>query len=213
MKNFIGVLLVVVLFASASFAELLTTANPIGQGKWAVLGAYASDSQLFNSNVTGSTIGGYVGYGLDNKSDLLIQAGQTTFGNGLSAKITGYGAFLKHQLFAENADLPVSIAVGAGYKLTSYDNTAGSVTGGNQLIAAVGVSKMMLPLIPYGGLTYRGTNFNGVTMLTQTDLTVGSAFPWSEQGVIFVEYTNQFSSQNGLNYTAGQIAAGVGYTI
>jgi len=51
---------------------------------------------------------------------------------------------------------------------------------------------MMIPFIPYGGLTYKSTTFSmAANKGTAIDLTVGSAIAWSQQGAVFVEYTQQ----------------------
>jgi hypothetical protein len=218
MKRFAIGLLVVAMFISAASAELLVTANPLGQGKWGVLGSYLADSNLQGfglTNLSASTIGGYVGYGVMDKLDLYVQAGSMTVGNlpaGNTSTGTGYGLSAKYAIMDETANMP-AVALGVGYKLLT-STTNGTATGGNQIVAGIGVSKMMVPFIPYAGLTYRGTNYNGFTTGVQTDLTVGTAIAWSKQGAVLVEYTSQMVDPNGAaNYTAGQIAAGVAYLL
>ena len=80
--------------------------------------------------------------------------------------------------------------------------------------AAVGVSKMMAPFVPYGGLAYRSTSSGGAAVSTQFDLTVGSAIAWSAQSAIFVEDTMQSITPNGGSaYSSNQVALGLGYAL
>jgi hypothetical protein len=82
------------------------------------------------------------------------------------------------------------------------------------MMVGAGVSKIMAPLVPYGGLTYRSTSSSGTTVATQLDLTVGSAIAWSMQGAVLVEYTMQSITPNGgTAYSSGQIGLGVAYKI
>lgn len=210
----------IVSVASVASAELLVTANPLGQGKWGVLGAYLSDANANNnSSYSIATLGGYVGYGVTDKLDVYLNAGSATVGGlpaTISVSMTSIGLNAKYAVVAESKDMPVSVSVGAGYR--SINTTASALAGGNttgsQILAGVGVSKMMAPFVPYGGLTYRSTSTGGSTTSTQLDLTVGSAIAWSAQGAVFVEYTMQSITPNGGSaYTSGQIGLGVGYAI
>ena len=220
MKVLFSALLAVLLCVGVASAELLTTANPIGQGKWGVLGAYLSDANVNNnSGYSMGSIGGYVGYGATDKLDVYLTGGSATV-SGLPATIsmsmTSIGLTAKYLVLAEGADMPVSVSVGAGYR--SINTTASLLAGGNttgsQMLAGVGVSKIMAPFVPYGGLTYRTTSSGGSTTSTQLDLTVGSAIAWSTQGAVFVEDTMQSITPNGGSaYSSNQLAIGVGYKI
>ena len=221
---------------SIASAELLTTANPIGQGKWAVLGAGIRDSNLgdIGSDTTLTSYGAYLGYGITDALDAYLQIGtstSTTFDVPnpapppalLDCDITGtgWGANLKYTVLSEE-NMPVSLAIGAGYKSTSittkvsYGGTTidKSTDTGTQMMIGVGVSKLIVPFIPYGALAYRTDSADGNEVSTQLDLTVGSAIAWSTQGAVFVEYTNQsITPKGGDVYTSGQMALGVGYKI
>ena len=203
-------------------AEVLTTANPIGAGKWAVLGAYLSESSFggSNSGISASTIGGYAGYGLNAQTDLFVTLGEMTTGSitvpGGSYKIanTAIGCAAKYALMAESASMPVSVSAGIGYKaLSATTDPASTTTNGSQVYGGIGVSKTMAPFVPYCGLTYRSTG-GDIGTTTQLDLTVGTAIAWSKQGAVFAEYTMQSITPNvGSAYTDPQIALAVGYTI
>jgi len=223
MKKLFVIALLMAFFATMASAELLITANPIGQGKWAVLGGFLSDSgqQSFPlTGLTAQTLGVYGGYGVTDKLDVYLQGGQMTVGGlpvGVAVKDTAYGLNLKYAVLEESSSMPVSVALGGGYKILSRDTTMGPVTantGGNQWGVGAIVSKMMVPFIPYGGLTYKSTSYAGATAMTQMDITAGSAIAWSTQGAVFVEYTSQAITPTGASaFTSGQIAGGVGYKI
>jgi len=220
MKKFLILSLLVIVAATVASAELLTTANPIGQGKWAVLGAYLSDANVGNASaVSRATIGGYAGYGINDKLDVYLQAGSANLSGvaPLTSTMTAIGLNVKYQIAAESASMPVSVALGAGYKTLNITQSAllGGDMSGSQMLVGVGISKMMVPFVPYGGLTYRTTAAGGAQQSTQIDLTVGSAIAWSTQGAVFVEYTLQQMTPagGGAAYSSGQMAAGVGYAL
>jgi len=222
MRKLSVLFLLTIIMVSVASAELLSTANPIGKGGWAVLGAGVQDnnySGIPGTSWTLTTIGGYVGYGITDKLDAYLQLGSATVGGlpaGVSASGTGIGVNAKYTLLSEE-NAPVSVAVGAGYKSTSSKMTGAPDSTGTQILIGIGVSKLIIPFIPYGALSYRQTKSEGNDVSTQLDITVGSAVAWSTQGAVFVEYTNQAftpASGTGLgNYTSGQIAIGVGYKI
>lgn len=224
MRLLATLLLISVVAVSAVSAELLITANPLGQGKIAVLGGYIQDSNYGNmSGLTLGTIGGYVGYGLTDKLDLLAQIGSSTAGGTLPLGVSsitgsGYALNLKYALMAEGKDFPVSVALGGGYKsassTTNITGLGSFSTPMSQIAVAVGVSKIMAPFVPYGGLTYRSMNSSGTALGTAIDLSVGTAIAWSMQGAVLVEYTAQSTTPNGgSNYSSSQIAAGVAYSL
>jgi len=203
MKKILVVALFVVLAASLASAEVLTTANPVGQGKWAVLGSGLSD----NSNGSSmTTIGGYLGYGINDKLDTYFQVGQA---NASGTAITGVGLNVKYAIVSESASMPVAVAAGAGYKSLS-------MTGGNGTEMSIGasVSKFLGAFLPYSGLAYRKNTANGADYSSQIDLTVGSAIPMKNVGAFFVEYTLQnISPAAGGSVSGSQIGAGFGATL
>jgi hypothetical protein len=227
MKRLVLCSLIALMFVAAASAEMLITANPIGQGKWAGLVGYFSDFGLQAGGLTGltqATIGAYGGYGITDKLDVFVEAGQATVGSlpvgpGIptAVKTTGYGLNLKYAVMGESATMPVSVSVGAGYKTLAQDATSAlgtATTNGNQIKVGVGVSKIMAPFCPYAGLGYRSNSSGGAAVSSQIDLTVGTAMAWSKQGAVLVEYTMQSITPNGgTAYSAGQISAGVAYTI
>ena len=220
MKRVFTILLLVALFGTVAFAETLLTANPIGQGKYGILAAYLTDGNIGNA-ITGATIGGYVEYGITDKLDVVVNAGSMT-GSNLpayltSAGMTAYGGFLKYTVVDETANMP-AVAVMGGYKFLSQSlktvipSTINS--DGNQLIIGAGLSKMMVPFVPYASVDYRSTSFASAATSTQLDATVGSAICWSQQGAVFVEYAVQTITPNGgSNYSDNQVNLGVGYRL
>lgn len=228
--------LLVVFMASVASAELLTTANPIGQGRFALELAGIQDSNLGDvaTDAKLTTIGGYIGYGVTDKLDAYLQLGSGT-SSGVTTGIpgiadieisgTGVGLNLKYTVLSEGETMPVSMAVGVGYKSTSTTTKTPAIpiiptpatettVSGSEMLLGVGVSKVIVPFIPYLGIAYRTASTDGTEVSTQLDLTLGSAIAWSEQGAVFVEYTNQsITPKGGSVYTSGQIALGVAYKI
>lgn len=222
MRLFVICALLVVSLVSVSSAELLTTAFPLGQGKWGVLAPALQDSNVGNaSGITLTSVGGYAGYGITDKLDLLISLGSSNMGGlgaGINCTLTGIGATLKYALLSEGKNLPVSVAVGAGYKSFSTKTTTplGSTDVGNaQTGVAVGISKLIVPFIPYGGIAYKSTASGSATTSTQIDVTAGTAIAWSAKGAVYIEYTLQsINDKTGIgNYSSGQVGIGVGYAI
>ncbi|MFA4844829.1 MAG: hypothetical protein WC632_07795 [Candidatus Margulisiibacteriota bacterium] len=227
MKILVALLSVVILVSVAS-AELLTTANPIGQGKWAFAGAAMQDLNVTNNTSYNLTsLGCYAAYGATDKLDLYLNLGTASMGGlpsvagvQLATTLTALGLTAKYAIIEEGKDMPVSVGVGGGYKALTTNTTAPAILGGNttangsQILAGVGVSKVIIPFVPYGGLVYRSSASGGATTSTQLDLTVGSAIAWSKQGAVFVEYTMQSITPNGGTvYTSGQIGLSVAYAI
>jgi len=224
MKKIVLLCLAAVLFVSAASAELLVTALPFGQGKYVVEVAGVGESNIQNIGMSATTMGGYLGYGVTDKLDLIVNAGQAN-ASGLPIGITGitstaYGAFLKYAIVDETHQAPYSLSVGLGYR------TIGQSTGivglpnpitdsGSQLLLGIGLSKIMAPFVPYCGLTFRNTDQGTNVDHTQFDLTLGSAIAWSTQGAVFVEITNQsiVYANSGVGITNYQYGLGLAYKI
>jgi hypothetical protein len=218
MKKFLVAVLFLSLAVSLASAETLLTANPIGQGKWGVLGAVVQDANVMNNSSYGMlTIGGYAGYGITNQLDVLLSLGSanvTGLPAGASASGTSMGLSLKYAVLSEGANIPVSVGVLGGFKSIASKMTGQSDQTDSQMILGVGVSKVMAPFVPYGGIAYRSDTVSGTALSTQLDLTVGSAIAWSTQGAVYAEYTMQSITPNGgSSYNSGQLALGVGYKI
>lgn len=221
MRAFLAGLLIACLIAPIASAELLVTAMPFGQGRWVFEGAGISDANVANTTGMGaSTLGAYLGYGLTDKLDMIVQAGQVTVTGlpiGISnLKTTGYGMNFKYAIATAGDSMPVDIAIGAGYKLLSQVTTItglGDMTNnGNQMLLGIGISKLMVPFIPYAGFDYRAIGYNANFSSAQFNLTIGTAIAWSEQGAVFVEGTSQAIAPVGAaGYTSNQVALGVAY--
>lgn len=227
MRTLSVLFLLVVFMASFASAETLTTANPIGQGRWAVLGSVVntSDYDGTGTNVNSMAYGGYVGYGITSDLDGFIQLGTSSL-TGLSPvvsanSITGYGGALKYRVMKEGANMPVSVAVAGQVKSIAAKQTLvaphpapGEYTmDGSQWTVGAGVSKVMIPFVPYAGLAYRSSG-GQITESTQIDVTLGTAVAWSQQGAVMVEGTySSITPTGGTNYNNGQVAAAVAYKI
>ena len=221
MKNILIAVIFVFATTSLASAELLTTANPIRKGKWALsLSAVQNSNASNKSNYSIVSSGASIGYGIDDKLDAYLIGGVSNV-NGLpsqfTSSITSYGLIAKYAILGESDGFPVSVAAGIGYKALSYKNTApagDTSPTGSQLLAGFGISKIIIPFIPYAGLIYRSTSQSGSSPLSQIDLTIGSAIAWSKEGAVLAEYTIQSITPNGgTNYQSGQIGFSVAYKI
>lgn len=231
MKKVFLVIIIMLAVASMASAELLVTANPIGKGKWAFSLIGLQSSNVSNtSGYTMANFGGYAGYGVIDNLDLFISVATGVVGGlpsvgGIQAasSLTSYGLTGKYTLLNEGPSMPVSVALGLGYRSLSTKATTPAFIGGNfvgvdsttsgsQIFTGVGVSKILAPFIPYAALMYRSTDNNG--SMTQIDLTAGTAVAWSMQGAVLAEYTLQSITPNGgSNYSSGQMAASVAYKL
>ena len=197
MKTVLVLCFLVLFVVSMSSAELLTTANSI-KGKFVGLGTWIQDSNVSNNkDYKGTCFGGYVGYGLIDQLDILFGVGSVTLSglpSGFESSIIGYGPMLKYTLITEGENFPISVAVGGGYKLLSKKVKIAGLgeitTDGSQRLLGVGVSKLVIPFVPYTGVLYR--NISGtIGDSYQIDITLGTAIAWSMQGAVLVEYTHQ----------------------
>jgi len=109
MKRITAVLLFVLLIAGISSAELLTTADTLGAGKWVVLGGGIQDQNLMDvSGATMTSYCGYVGYGLTDQLDVCLNLGALSSSGLTGIKMTGlgYGLSVKYNILKEDANLP-----------------------------------------------------------------------------------------------------------
>jgi len=212
MRKIILSLLLVVSIAALSGAELLVTANPMGKGKLGALFSYYSNANY--GNVAASAAagpGGYIGYGLTENLDLIVTYAGMTVSNAPGITANGMGATLKYALFSENNGMPVSGAIGAGYKTLTL-SVGGANSAGSQALLAAGFSKMMIPFIPYFGFAFRSSTASAAKAADQFDATLGTAFTLSSQLALFAEYTSQAIAPVGGNgYTSGQVAGAIAY--
>jgi len=220
--------LLVAFMTSMASAELLTSANTLGQGKWAVEAVGVQDQNVSNnSDYNQTTYGGYIGYGILDDLDAYLSYGISNVG-GLPSVMeiggSGYGLSLKYRLLKEGEAMPVSVAAAAQYKSVSVvtkmkpplvPTPTETTANGSQTSIGIGCSKVMAPFVPYAGLVYRTEASEGSETGTQIDITVGTAIAWSMQGAVLLEYTNQsITDKTGVgDHTSGQMAVGVAYKI
>lgn len=226
MRALIVSLLLVALLITASSAELLLTANPLGRGNWNCKLAGIYDQTLMNTDdATLLTYGGYIGYGLRDNLDVYLQLGAGSSSDlpyGVAYNAASYGLSLKCVLLNEGASMPVSVAIGAGYRSLSDKFSSGGVSqngSGSQLGISAGVSKILASFVPYAALGYKQTNssfsFNN-SNYSQMDITVGTEIILSGQGAFLIEYTLQQITPKAAGvpcYNSNQIAAGVSFAL
>jgi len=225
MKTLFVLLLSVILMTSMASAEMLSTANTTPQGRWAVEGIGLSDTDIGGpGGMTSTSYGIKGGYGIMDNLDLSLAVGSSTFSNlgaGVGkASLTAITAVVKYNVVKESAAMPVSVAVGLGTKALeqkmtiTVPATVNLTNNGNKTGIGVIVSKVMAPFIPYGGITYAQTMLQNNTDATSLEITLGTGIAWSQQGAVFVEYTNQsVTPSGGTAVTTPQIGVGVGYII
>lgn len=226
MRTLIVSLLLVALLITASSAELLLTANPLGRGNWDFKIAGMQDQTLMNiDDATMLTYGGCIGYGLRDNLDVYLQLGAGSSSNlpyGVDYNATSYGLSLKCVLLNEGASMPVSAAIGAGYKSISDKFSSSGVSqngSGSQVGISAGVSKILDPFVPYAALAYKQTNSSfsfANSNYSQLDITVGTEIILSTQGAFLIEYTLQQITPKAAgvpNYNSNQIAAGMSFAL
>ncbi len=221
MRTLSVLFLVVAFMASMASAELLTTANTFGQGKFGFELAGVQDQKYFNdSDLTRTVYAGYIGYGILEDLDAYLEYGLSNVG-GLTSPLeitgSGIGLSLKYRILKEGEALPVSVALAGQYRSISIKTKPIDTTeNGSQTGIGVGVSKVMAPFVPYGGIAYRTNVLEGEEKYTQLDITLGTAIAWSMQGAVLLEYTNQSITDKNAGFddhTSGQMAIGVAYKI
>jgi hypothetical protein len=211
MKKFAALFLCVFLIAPLVYAETLTTANPAGKGNWIFEGVALRDMNVSNiSDGTATTYGVLGCYGITDMLDFTAVIGSSTYaGTGIAGMTaTAYSGVFRYSLLQESASLPVSLSASLGYtSITS--SMAGTVTNGSKTGIQFNASKMMIPFIPYAALAYNSLSLGGDS--TSIELTVGSAFAWSRQNAVLLEYTLLSTTASGTTYSGSQIAFGIAY--
>jgi len=218
MKKIVLLLVLVLGIASLAFAETLIYANTLPQGKWGIEGIYLTDSNVSNiSTISLNTYGVKVAYGFTDQLelDLAYAMGNYAGMTGTEVSMSPLTAALRYNLLSEANDLPATVTVAAGYKQIPFKIKVGAAettqNWGKSGIALI-ASKMMIPFIPYIGLSYNTLSTPSVNV-PSTELTIGTAIAWSKEGQVLVEYTSQsLTPDGGTNYTSPQIGVGVLYS-
>lgn len=218
MKKILVTLVAVLLVASASFADVnFMTANSVGQGKWAVLGMYATNHQGDAINLSdaspqdfdSNSIGVRGEYGVMKDLDLLAAYSMDTLPNikNVDAKQQSgstMGLGVKYTL--SMLSLPVDVAVAGGYQTSSVGVKldAGGTASVTMTTLALGciVSKQMGMFMPYGGVAVKSLSQNlGKKLTFGADLgsiggtglmfNLGVAIGIAENQAILVEYNTE----------------------
>lgn len=220
MKKLILLLVLIMGIASLASAEILIYANTLPQGKWGFEGAYVKDSNVSNmADVSLTSYGVKAAYGLTDRLELDVAYGMGSYaglGAGNESSVAPASGVVRYNLLAEDENIPASVTIAAGYQSIPVKSNLGGVetraTYGKSGVGMI-VSKMVLPFIPYLGLTYNSLNQDGINVLS-TELTIGTALAWSQEGQVMIEYTNQsiVNDPTGGNFTSPQIGVGVLYS-
>ncbi|MFH1390482.1 MAG: hypothetical protein ABIH56_07180 [Candidatus Margulisiibacteriota bacterium] len=214
-------LMLIVIMASIASAEIMSTGDPIGQGKFAVSGNYVKDSKvgtIGTDDMNMSTWGGTIGYGLTDKLDLYLTASSSNVGNmptGVARSAATIGLVTNYQFMEEGANSSISVAGRLGYKSMSFSATSFSVTANNivsQYMAAVEISKKLSAFTPYVGFGYCNYYSGGSDPSTQLGVTVGGSYAWLPNSSILVELTSNTVSASWLPaFSNSQIGVGINY--
>lgn len=216
MKRFLLGLFVSALVCSAASAEIMTTACPLGQGKWGAMSGAMVDYNYSAMGGKDVMLMDAVGYGISDNLDVYLSGGigysEKTAAMSIMS-MTAQALNLKYTLIGESLTAPVSLAVTAGIKSMPSSMAAMDQT---QLGLGLVVSKMVNAFTPYAGVAYRTANQN-FGNYSQIDLTVGTAFGPMER-MLMVEYTVQMMTltdntslsmmNGGTSFTSDQITVG-----
>jgi hypothetical protein len=224
MKKLFLVLAIVLAVASSSFAGVsFLTANSIGQGKFGLLGMYATDHRGDIAAAEGAqdldstSLGLRACYGLTSNLDLIAAYSADTlvniknFAYGLnpkedSANTSGIG--LKYTLAPM---MPVDMAVAIGYQASSIslknDAPVGttSLTNSEMDLSFI-VSKMVGICMPYGSVTAKSLSMTLDKKFTTVDIgsiggtglafNVGCAIGIAANQAVYVEYNTEAQAWN-----------------
>lgn len=221
MKKILVALVVLLLVASSSFASVnFTTANSVGEGKWAVLGMYATNHQGNAINLGDSqpsimdatSIGARVEYGVMKNLDVLAAYSLDTFPNIKELDVkqeSGSTVSLGAKYTLSMLDLPVDLAVALGYESSNLGvkidaggtGSIGSTTLGIGCI----VSKQMGMFMPYGAVAVKSLSMTTSKKLsgnidfgsiggTGLAFNLGCAIGIAANQAILVEYNSENQS-------------------
>ncbi len=215
MKKFVFVLALMVVFAAAASAEVLVTANPLGQGNlgYIVAGQYMSTNNP-NTNMNG--VGGFLGYGISDKLDIF---GKLAYGMGsnvpsylTSASGIILGVAGRYALASEK-DMPASLSVVGGYQATTktYNIVGGGTSGAAIGDLGIGVvaSKMLIPWIPYVAVVYHSLSQSGSTG-SNIELALGTQLALSKSSAVQAELTSNSITMGAASYNNMEVT--IGYT-
>jgi len=198
-------------------AEILMTADPIGQGKYSVNGVYFKDTKINTAGVGDlSTYGVNLGYGLTDQLDLYLNLASANVGGlaGISLGFTSYGLSAQYLIAKAGDDFPVDLAGKVGIRSVTVTANV-PISGGNisQYLAGLEVSKKLGLFTPYFALGYLQSQATGNDPTNQVSLTLGSAYAWASNSSVMLEYTQNTISAGSQSYTSPQFGGGVSFIL
>ncbi|MFA5035383.1 MAG: hypothetical protein WC500_06365 [Candidatus Margulisiibacteriota bacterium] len=214
----ISMLMLMMLMACSVSAEVLMTADPIGQGKYSVNGVYFKDAKI---NTTGigdlSTYGVNLGYGLTDKLDLYLNLSSASVGGfppGFSLGFASYGLSAQYLLAKAGESMPFDLAGKLGVR--SVNVTASVPIVGNpvsQYLASLEISKKVDAFTPYFSLGYLQSQQTGYDPVSQVGITLGSAYAWAANSSVMLEFTQNTTSAGSQSYTNSQFGGGLSFIL
>jgi len=225
MKHFFGLLLLGIILITSVSASTLLTALPMGKGNWAFALSGAQSGNYNNvSNAKVNKYGLSIGYGLSNNFDMYCMYASSksvdfsVLGGLVPADnaTTSYGIVLAYNLLNEiKTKGPFSLTLALGGASFSSKTTAGgtdTIYNGSQGGGALIISKLMIPFVPYAGITYMLQNGDPGTKGVQLDLAIGTVIALSKQFATFIEYSSKgFTPDGGSSYSQGEVAMEFSY--
>ncbi len=210
MKKIISVLVFTLFVIASANAEVMVTANPLGQGALGWLGAAQSNATT-TANSNSYNLGGFIGYGINDKLDVFGKLAYGTGSNtpsGISANGIEIGVAAKY-LLATAKDMPADLAVGLSYKskTTTLSGLVSSQTVVGDLAVAVIASKVIIPWVPYCALAYHSLSSSGTTG-SNLELALGGQMLLSASSAVMGEIAFNNENWSGATSTSTQITVG-----
>lgn len=213
MKKGLIVLLVLLglcLFVIPVSAEVLLTANTLGQGRFGIKTSYINSTNSYSSALNTTGYGLIMGYGIIPDLDIYSVAGYQNYSNinsamppGYSYTVNGpqYGALLKYRFMADSENVPLNLSGIVAYKVNNLtakmSSTYSGETSGNTMIEDWGsgmvLSKAISNVVPYMATLYHVGSWidaYGAIHTTGLEFVAGMNLLFSESTGVIMEYSS-----------------------
>lgn len=205
----IGILSISLLVIPVS-AEVLLTANTLGQGKIGLKTSYISSSNSYSSSLNTTGYGLILGYGIIPDLDMYAMGGYQNYSNiasmlppGYSYSVNGpqYGLALKYRFLADSENVPLNLSSMVAYKINNLTEKMTSPysgeMSGNDMIedwgSGIVLSKAISNVVPYMATLYHvgsWKNIYGTGHMTGLEMVAGLNLLFSESTGVIMEYSS-----------------------
>jgi hypothetical protein len=204
-------------------AELLLTANSLGQGRFGIKSSYINGSNSLNNvmNTTGYDI--LLGYGIISNLDIYGVAGYVAYPNAGSTisnlSINGplYGLILKYRILEDTEYAPFNLSSMVSFKVNNITSRYGNSAYNTMMEdwgGGVVLSKTFPVVTPYIAALYHFGSWidsYGALRLTSVELVNGYNFMFSESTGLIVEVaSNSVAAQGGTSFSITNISLALG---